>query len=568
MRFATCGYAALQESYRKLADQHRELNHLCAAYVEVIGGSLPGKGQTASIDQIWAEAGREGLRSRALEADVLKPIIREAGGLQALVSQTQSMQSLIKKTGGLLELESLVSQALKIRGKLGEVGGLQSFSHLVSDLSLLQTNEQKQAELRCNLDGPNGLMTKATRYDMLEQAFTEFQTASAHTVCQQEAPENTRVASTGVPHRAPKESTQHEPHDNTSSISNAVATINPERASRMSATLIEDDPDRDLYEATPFVTKPLNKTGSNNVPLGRHQPIPQFSDMKNTQKNLGQKGKNNLQANAKKRPRIDVGRAAALIQISFADRNSFGDYSSANQARAFSGSLQSGGYEVTEEHLRKIDPQLEINGNKHKNLANKRPKLTTVMTSGAHSNRSATSSFVYPSYRPTVETRDCGIGQGNPHLVTVPIIGISHLQESMAALFRRYPVALWIGPSDPDAKQRPFTLARASQVPQGLVYFLASALTNFINHSTIFRWNGMQPDDSTCILQHLVDSYKPSALPRRRRACENCSSGTMGSNRPCALLQNVDGVITVVFLPLHEELRRDVTMEEKNFWML
>lgn len=77
----------------------------------------------------------------------------------------------------------------------------------------------------------------------------------------------------------------------------------------ISAMPLEYDPDRDLYEAPPPVAKPSNKTGSNNTPLGAPQDQPPEA--------LKRKGpENSTSSMPAKRPRVDVGRASALVQAS------------------------------------------------------------------------------------------------------------------------------------------------------------------------------------------------------------------------------------------------------------
>lgn len=56
-------YAALEERYRTLSGQHRELRKLAQAYDEIIRGSSGYVEDAASIEQLRADAGREGLRA-------------------------------------------------------------------------------------------------------------------------------------------------------------------------------------------------------------------------------------------------------------------------------------------------------------------------------------------------------------------------------------------------------------------------------------------------------------------------------------------------------------------------
>lgn len=191
-----------------------------------------------SIDQLQAEAGREGLRAKALEAGVLRPLIRETGGLQALISQTNTMRVLVDKAGGVRELELFVSDLRTIRDTLGELRGSRGLLGLAAEVRDLFKSKQQLDGLASEVDGPNGLREKVAKYERLTKAFVEVQ--------------NMRTLAKPV-------------------IDNAA--MNPARARMITNTPLEADPNRDLYEAPPPVAKP-NKTGSNNTPLGTPQDQP------------------------------------------------------------------------------------------------------------------------------------------------------------------------------------------------------------------------------------------------------------------------------------------------------
>ncbi|KAH7363747.1 hypothetical protein BKA66DRAFT_573438 [Pyrenochaeta sp. MPI-SDFR-AT-0127] len=341
-------YAVLQESHCKLVDQLRKLCQLCSAYTEVIYGFSSHENRNASISQLRAEAGRDGLRAKALETEILRPIINDAGGLQAFISQAQIVRSLIGQTGGLQGLEKAVSQA---NIKVDETEGLHTLGLLVAEVNILRAKQREYDELRCTVDGPNGLKFKAACYEKLEQLFAGFQNISAQAAHQHTGPANASVNGIVATYNAPVESIQNQPH--TSSVSTGAATINPARASRISATRIEDDPDRDLYEATPLVTEPRNRTGSNKLPLGKSQPASFFFDMTNRRIDKEKKEHNGLWINAVKRPRIDGGHASASVQASFAG-NSIRDHTHAGQAQTFSGKPQFGDSGVQREKAERV----------------------------------------------------------------------------------------------------------------------------------------------------------------------------------------------------------------------
>lgn len=70
----------------------------------------------------------------------------------------------------------------------------------------------------------------------------------------------------------------------------------------------------------------------------------------------------------------------------------------------------------------------------------------------------------------------------------------------------------------------------------------------------------MSPADDC---RYLIDGHRPSGSAQKRMACRLCTE----SRRPCALLQDIDGIRTIVFVPLHANLRRGVKWANKKFWM-
>jgi hypothetical protein len=269
-------HAALEDRYKRLERQHSELQDLASAYSVCIRGCTATNGQTVSIDQLQAEAGRGGLRAKALEADVLRPLVRETGGLQALISQTNTMRTLIDKAGGLRELELFVSDLRTIRDTLDKLRGSRGLLDLAAEVRNLLESKQQLDGLASEVDGPNGLREKAAKYEKLTKAFADVQNT-----CTLRKPVTSNIA------------------------------MNPARARMITNTPLEADPDRDLYEALPPVAKPNNRTGSNNTPLGAPQDQPPEGSL------MKRKGpEDSTPSMPAKRPRVDVGRASALLQAS------------------------------------------------------------------------------------------------------------------------------------------------------------------------------------------------------------------------------------------------------------
>jgi hypothetical protein len=285
LELASYEYTDLEVCHKKLTEQYRDIRTLCSTYDDVIHGYALREEQTASIEQLRTEAGREGLRAKALEADVLRPIVRESGGLQALMSLVQSVQSLVQQAGGLRELEELVSDAQLLRASVSKVGGLEGLGNLVNQVNVLRSKEQECLDLRDKMNDLDAFARKAAKYDKLMQAFTEIQNTPINVA--QARPDRTEVSMAPV----------------------ALPAINPARASRITSTPLQEDPDRDLYEAPPLC-KSYKKTGSNDIPLGRSRG-PDWGRLK-------RKLSDAPPADVAKRPRVDIGRASVLVQTSLA----------------------------------------------------------------------------------------------------------------------------------------------------------------------------------------------------------------------------------------------------------
>ncbi|KAF2819552.1 hypothetical protein CC86DRAFT_412859 [Ophiobolus disseminans] len=318
-------YAALEERYQTLSGQHRELRKLTSAYDEIIRGTFRYDEDAASIEELRADADCEGLHAyvyldlkclddetdfvlrKASEAELLRPMVREAGSVQALASRTQSVASLIEEAGGIDELKELVTNAQLLRLSLDEVGGLQGLHNLVSQANRQHAEQQKLAELRASVDGPVGFRAKALKYDMLQQAFAAIQREPAA-----EQPRtgrttpHTNVSQAQVPRNI---SNLRTVQTNYAAVANhntltprGAAIMNPARAAMLSAAPRGRDPDRDLIEAPPPLKRPNStKTGSNDVPLGKRRAgSARYED--------------ELQLGMSKRPRVDVSRASSLVQ--------------------------------------------------------------------------------------------------------------------------------------------------------------------------------------------------------------------------------------------------------------
>lgn len=423
------------------------------------------------------------MRAKALEADVLKPIIREAGGLQALVSQMQSIRSLIERVGGLPELEELVSDVNLFRIGLDEVGSLQGLYSLIAEVKNLREQQLAFRETKARIDGPDGLAVKAAKYDRLVQAFSAVQATEEHT-----APART-------------------------------ATINPARATLIASVPLDMDPYRDLYEA-PRVGKPRNKTGSNNIPLGPARVHGRTASQIDEQPSLKREPLENMEEIISKRPRVDLERFSTQIKRSMPSFH-----------------IQKPSYD-----RHKQPPEHEVPRSQSKPTV----KLNDLCSTEVQS--------------PCAKNQQSGVSP----LLAVAAESIN-LPKSM--IVDRYPIALWTGDADPHAPERPGQMKKSGDIPGKLGKFLASELSKYITGAVGQLFDTMPPNRDTCILRYILDSHRSSGQPQARKACPLCSSTWVRHHRPCALLLEVDGIRTVVFMPLPGRPGEHTHWTEKNHWV-
>ena len=487
-------YVTLEDRYRRLVQQHKEIHKLCLDYIRIVKGNSSPEEQSASIQQLLVEAGREGLRVKALETAALRPLVQEAGGLQALVSQMKSVHSLIAKVGGLRGLEELVSDMHTLRVSVDEVGGLQGLQDLVIEGKLLRSKQQDHLDLNSRVDGPDGLAVKAAKYDKLMQAFNEVEaTIREVSIVAPIAP----VAPTMGP------------------------VLNPARASLIASTPLQYDLNRDLYEPPPL-REPLRKTGSNDVPLGHPQPSGRSVSQAPERNMLKREASNQLQNNMAKRPRVDLTHASNVIKSSLTPWDANRHWQTQSSRLQLFESAPAMSPPTEPRALVKLEP---FGSTRPQHLRSKNQPNNPVSTSNMHPGEMKQS-------RPGV-------------------------------LFGGYPIALWIGATLPYVPIQSCHIKMGDRIPKSLGNFLVSELTKHINDANVNLWNEMFTNKDTCVLRYVLDGHRPSGQPQDRRACLMCAS----HDRPCALLQEVDGVRTIVFMPLRWS-GSDTKWYEKGYWVM
>ncbi|KAF2028741.1 hypothetical protein EK21DRAFT_90410 [Setomelanomma holmii] len=550
LELSTYEYAALEERYCTLSGQHRELQKLATAYHDVIRGPSSYDEDHINVDQLRIEAGREGLRAKALEADIFRPFVREAGGLEAFTSQAQSMQSLISEAGGMKELQKQLLDAHMLRLRVDEVGGLHGLDHLVAEVARLRMEHQSLAELRACLEGPNGIKAKALKFDMLQQAFAAIQRDPA--IGPQPAFNN--IPPLVAPSNAPGQ------QDNATGP-NGVVAMNPDRARLLSSAGPPDrDPNRDLYEPPPPPRQPDRKTGSNQMPLGPPRKGRLSIDQQYPKTNSKKRKHQDPQANLVKRPRVDLGRASAMVQASlFHSRLTPPRHTQDNTVIK------------SEETGRPPGPGIEVQSDAGDNSGSWQARFNELwsrppLPSAAMKNSTGVVEYAardVPASVTSAEFLDIGererlmvkseVTEDSQDHLSVPRTLARNLEarDSAAVMVGNYPIALWNG-TNSTAGNITNNLVRVVDVPLVLAKFLADGLNKYIQElSSQGIWPIMPPNSDTCVLRYLLDGHRPSGQPQERRAC-----------------REVGGVRTVVFLPLREALRRGVNWTEKAYWVV
>jgi hypothetical protein len=198
-------------------------------------------------------------------ANVLDSIMRDAGGPQALVSQTLLTQSLIEQIGSFDDLKEAVMDAQMLRLRVNEVGGLQGLDHLVQEVRSLRS---EQDELKATVEGADGLRAKATKYNSMKQAFAAIDNGSALGFAEETsatmAPKQiTSVTAFGVSNTTAMEDT---------------GPMNPARVRMIKSEPDGEDLNEHVHEPTHPDLSPWEKTGSNHVPLGPRRPNKRSTD--------------------------------------------------------------------------------------------------------------------------------------------------------------------------------------------------------------------------------------------------------------------------------------------------
>jgi hypothetical protein len=503
----------LEEQHQKLTSQNRDLHKLCSAFYEMIHGHYS-QAELTSLEQLRTEPGYEGLRAQALEAKILRPIVCEAGGLTAFVSQMTTVRSLIEQAGGLPQLVELVSEQHLMKISVDEAGGLQGLHDLISEVEGLRKwkNESKAV-----LEGPTGYVAKARQLDEILQAFGGLQ---------------------GL-------------HDLISEVESLRAKQNEEMGSRAAL----EGPDGLVAKAAKFDRlvrafgdiqnasleaervmpnnpAPLSRTGSNKEPLGPRParerstsrlisspPSKRSHDYGRLKREVSEDLGAGFTVN--KRPRLESGRSSALVQSSRTTRIAF------ETSRSTA---------MTKQKQPRFDQLAQTLWNQLRDAPRSvaQPIRTMAPPTAPRADVGARSTST--QVQPAVSIADMGARS-------------TSVQLTASVSVHGYPIAIWAGASSAMASMSDGVLRKMYDLP-GPLTFLAGELNKYITSFNVQLLHSMPANGDTCVLRYLIEGHRPSGQPQERRACLYCTSVQLGNYRPCALLWMIGGVRTIVFLPL------------------
>ncbi|KAF2134383.1 hypothetical protein P153DRAFT_391726 [Dothidotthia symphoricarpi CBS 119687] len=560
LQLSTYEYATLEDRYGKLWSRHLELRKTASAYDDIIRGFPSHEGQTVSIDQLQSEAGREGLRAKALEADILRPTIREAGGLQALVSQANLVNSLIEQAGGLQKLVESLSETHTLRKK-------------VEDMAETSRHESQQhTSLMCELAE---VRTKAQKYEKLQQAFATIQKEPADSHSKQQGlayPSLTVGRDMNQSRKASMLASSQSTRSNASSVS---ITMNPERARLLSGASFDSGFGRDLHNTSPPpVFQPERKTGANSVPLRAPLGLPWRADLNYGRLNAKRKEPGEASGNVAKRPRLNVERASAMVHGSLAGQaqpNTNNFDSLLKQHSRIPGNTPETHARVDKLAFQLLPMAWPISMSLPVLMSQKVGVASDIKPGGWIVEHVPRVHTITTEPIQTTSTEETNVkleeGELEDDDQKPQIMALSKCQLSVQAAMglKRYPIAFFHGAPDP--KQGICKGLKAGNIPSHVADFLANELSKFISNSNVHLWNSMPPNKNICILSYLIDGHRPSDQPQPRRACSVCSSEDQ-QPRPCAMLQDFFGARIVIFLPLHEKQRNKIGCKDRGFWVL
>jgi hypothetical protein len=407
------------------------------------------------------------------DLDMLRSFVRSFGDLQTLVSQVHGVQSLIAEVGGFSNLQQLVRDMNALQQGLNGGSSMGDIGSFITEVRYLRSMEYQYTALNSLVEGPSGLRLDALRYKTQKQKLEKMKRTFDNMKQQfDEISSDTVQWDRSYPRPAPNDMTpdvwnisvlDRNQMISRSSAANGFPHMNPARAHLISHSRVEEDPDRDLYEAGHRAAESENrKTGSNSIPLGKPQAEKFVCVPNQTNTGVIQKRKEpeDLLGPAEKRLRFGDRRTPSLVQPFLADIARTQD-----QARS----------------------------------ANARP------ASSAHVS-STTGMIKNEPY-----SREDRVTHSSPKLLEVPRAFVPNVIRGLGAVsVAPYPVAFWIsGQMDVyDWGEKEMKSLRAGfQVPRDVYVGVLEKLALYVNATNASRWEDMPSDGPQCIIRSDEDKF-------------------------------------------------------------
>jgi hypothetical protein len=362
--------------------------------------------------------------------------------------------------------------------------------------------------------------------------------------------------------------------------SSEFGIINPARAQLLISAPDRFDPDRHLYEprAEPPARNLSTKVDNvNNLPLGLRRTDRPSEELNYADPPKKRKHEVDTQMFAAKRPRLDIGRASVLVQGTLAasgtedSTNVFHPYPKPSLSRSMADYSHKSDKPLrsTETHEQNHKQHVDSVQDQVSKLVKSRGELETFNTTLDRVDRSSIESLLGRVDRIQRQAVKTETTSDDPRAICTKVVPTTRPDTEAAArvLIGGCSIALWVGVSNIGSFNSE-NLIKDDQIPYALAIFLFTEMKKYMNDANAKVWNDMTPNRDTCVLQYLIDGHRLSGLPQERRACRACSSTWVGHHRPCALLQEIDGVRTLVFMPLRDALRRGIAWTEERYWLL
>jgi hypothetical protein len=434
----------------------------------------------------------------------------------------------------------------KIQQKLNIECDLRGIDALITEVRSLRATKERFTKLNSEVEGPNGLRLKASKYEALKQSLDTvkqtFDEGSNNTG--QHNPPSFNEPSCDMTHGMNAGSTNW-PVQSTGNRgdASAVSGMNPERARLINTTSSKGKPSRDLYEAIRPIINQQRRTGSNMIPLGtrKAQITTNLLAQSNGSVTLKRKETGDSVRHAEKRQRTDnmpppvtvqsqLGCSDATYASGFSIQpnavfgvasipgmhrlgTSWTNGSSLERSRGES--LSPSGYHPTGARSLAMDSEWRPRSD-----FNKPREATTLVAAQSPSSTPrfampfvpiSTQALVYPPGltpltppfpRPKSAPKMEGVRMNGSErgLLSIP----RGIAGNTVVEMEGYPIGLWNCAEIHVAKWTHSEISRlkmGSKIPQELLSYLRGELWKMINMENVHLWNTMPANGNQCILR-------------------------------------------------------------------